>query len=1623
MKTNRNPSFWRRGLALLLAVCLAAGYVPVPGYAEGCTHEHGEECYEVTTECVHTHDESCWSDPALVEAGEEPDACGHECTEETGCVVRVLNCGHVHDEACGEGVEVQEEEPKEEPQEEPEPQPEEPEGEEEPKEEPKGEPQPKTVTAWTWVDEAEALDPETGKLCLVASEEAPVSFEQIVEVLPRMAEATVDGEGETLPLAAWTCAEYPEDGAYQGSFVFEAELPEGYALGDGVEALDVVVEFGGAVMLAENAVGVIVDGVEGKYATFDEALEKTIAATGESVTVKLYEDSERSEHHDITRDVTIDLNGNGLEEKYIHFLRVKNGATLTLEDSKSGGTSGICASVDSENTGNIVVKNGEWGSLFIAGGGLTVKNGRIEEIYLKRKSQILGGSVGVLRIYEANLLILSGGSFNMILSKANEIGKPSPSIPAADLLAPGYAFRQNEDQKLLRYKDLPTLDDYTVLQNVTAVKCQSHVFETGNPNCIYCNTLCTHPTVNQTTGACESCGAVLYDAAVVTNLGTEQEQVTLYEKVSDAFDAAAVGFSQKEIRLLRDAASDVASLRFPYKTDLNGNGFTLRGAVTVGEAFSSGSIENITLLPGDNQETSLQMESDDVKLGAQCTVHGLLLKYIKTYDVVKDGFALYTDAQHTKLADAATSLFTGTLYTGEHTHDYSEKGGSCDCGKTVEAKVTSGGKTTFYESVRDAISAANGSGGVVTVFQDLNFPQIGRLTGSMTVDLNGFAWYTRNSNSLFIVAGGDGTEVIIQNGRIESWNSANGAVYLQGGSLVIEGTAVLDGYTNPAITVTGGSLTLKEGAVLLQGLKAQSGHTIGEYLAPGTAYALYDIAAEAPAVPLMLVQGDVEETQENLVIVAHTHHFDANSKCQDCGYVCGHESKNMDTGKCNACSKQLYQAKIGTTGYATLDAALAEAQKTENCTVTILCDIALSRTAYFYLTRGTFTLNLNGHKLAQPSDISAEDDALFRIAGADITIEGTTAGSEISDRRLGTVMLMSGKLSIHGGKIRKVALIGGELTITDGEFGEVAAYPYDFTAAISGGTFERIVYGEDDGGWEGSLLTILKSGYAFFDVDSKEVVDASGMELKNVYVSTHTHTKRDGYKTCACGYTFPYAAVTQAPEPLTLTYSGQTQALATAGTAQSGTLVYSLTQDGAYTSVIPTGKNAGSYTVYYKVQGDDGHLDTAVQSLNVTIAKKDVTITGTTAEAAKTYDGTTTATITASGTIQGNLDGEDLTIIPGRADYPDKNVGTDKTVTFTGFALSGSAKDNYRLTAQPTPVTADITTREIVAKITPQDKDFDGGDSATADVQLQNVVTGDDLSLKTGTVRFGGRAAGEHKLVFTGYALEGRDKDNYILTLPETRAAIRPTDRYLDLTDLGLTDPITIDGKLYPIEEADGTRFVALPEEGDLFTTYTYGGSGHPYPTGMHVYTIERKATGSTATEIPDFRNLLTYAGCSIRISGKQGIRMITSLDEATKKALTGKGLNGYTLEEYGTVVSWTENLAGENFLRLGEVYARSNYAYLKGRADPVFARKNGVMQYTNVLLLGNLTEADYDKDLTLRAYITLRNSATGETVTLYGGTVTRSIYYVAKQNADTYKPGTTGYKFVHKIIDAVENP
>ena len=79
------------------------------------------------------------------------------------------------------------------------------------------------------------------------------------------------------------------------------------------------------------------------------------------------------------------------------------------------------------------------------------------------------------------------------------------------------------------------------------------------------------------------------------------------------------------------------------------------------------------------------------------------------------------------------------------------------------------------------------------------------------------------------------------------------------------------------------------------------------------------------------------------------------------------------------------------------------------------------------------------------------------------------------------------------------------------------------------------------------------------------------------------------------------SAVSVAPTANTLTYTGEAQALVTAGEAVGGTMVYRLGDEGEYSANIPQALDADTYTVWYMVQGDKNHNDTTPQSVEVTI--------------------------------------------------------------------------------------------------------------------------------------------------------------------------------------------------------------------------------------------------------------------------------------------------------------------------------------------------------------------------------------------------------------------------------------
>lgn len=188
------------------------------------------------------------------------------------------------------------------------------------------------------------------------------------------------------------------------------------------------------------------------------------------------------------------------------------------------------------------------------------------------------------------------------------------------------------------------------------------------------------------------------------------------------------------------------------------------------------------------------------------------------------------------------------------------------------------------------------------------------------------------------------------------------------------------------------------------------------------------------------------------------------------------------------------------------------------------------------------------------------------------------------------------------------------------------------------------------------------------------------------------------------------ASVTTAPAAKTdLKYNGNEQELVTEGTANGGTVKYSL--DGTtWSTAVPTGKNVGAYTVQYKVVGDATHTDTAPQTCQmVMISPKFLTMDNLTptGSTSKVYDGTTNSSITV-GVKAGVLFGSDTLTITGTAVYNSANVNEANTITFTPDAITG----NYELVPGVLTIPgASITPRDLT--VTPnggQSKKFGAAD-------------------------------------------------------------------------------------------------------------------------------------------------------------------------------------------------------------------------------------------------------------------------------------------------------------------------
>ena len=306
-------------------------------------------------------------------------------------------------------------------------------------------------------------------------------------------------------------------------------------------------------------------------------------------------------------------------------------------------------------------------------------------------------------------------------------------------------------------------------------------------------------------------------------------------------------------------------------------------------------------------------------------------------------------------------------------------------------------------------------------------------------------------------------------------------------------------------------------------------------------------------------------------------------------------------------------------------------------------------------------------------------------------------------------------------------------------------------------------------------------------------------------------------------------------------YDGKAIGMPTFDTDSDGarTFEYKRTDedDTAYTAEAP--KNVGKYTIRITTAETDT-FKAASSTMEFEIQPKEVTISDVKV-ADKTYDGTTNATITNAGTLSVNYDGDNLAIVIGKAAYDNKNVGTDKAVSFTGFELSGSAAGNYKLITQPADTTADITAKEITINgaTVEGSKVYDG----TIEAKITNAGTlsdnydGENLTIVTGSAAYDNKNVGTGKTVaFTGFALAGDAAGNYTL-------ASQPADTAADIT----VKEITINGAAVEASRIyDGTTDAKITNAGA--PSVNYDGENLKVAAGKAAYDNKNVGKGKAVT-------------------------------------------------------------------------------------------------------------------------------------------------------------------------------
>ena len=672
----------------------------------------------------------------------------------------------------------------------------------------------------------------------------------------------------------------------------------------------------------------------------------------------------------------------------------------------------------------------------------------------------------------------------------------------------------------------------------------------------------------------------------------------------------------------------------------------------------------------------------------------------RALDLLADGYA-FADADSGEILNASNVSIQGeNVKVVEHTCQY--QNGKCVCGRVCDhaGKVDSAGYCTFckalveafetggkrYTSLENALAAAQDRD-TITLRGPLEIENAEpiEISKNIVLNLNGHTLSKSAEKALLRILG---SNVAIINGKVLSTCTSKPAVAVEVGkfsptgakltldNVTLEGSVgggtgsggtglsictgneavVTSGtfpggiYTEGALTMSGGSADLLElGAlegipVTLSGgffgsIKIGNGADYQSLLAAGYAY-------QKQGGALLKLSEMKENTAVTVVKCSHPDDSSGGKVCPYCGYAAAVTKKDGSISY-----------------YLTADAAIAAAN---GGTVKLLAnagEITIS---------SPLKLNLNG-KTAAKLTVTGDVTLASLLPEGYAFKSGSTWISDLSGTELTNVSM-------------------AKITIKSMDYLTKMSMTYGGTGTL--------------------LVKVAKEpgtgvvNFQWYKVEDGKETAVGSATTKNQFnlaeqkLSAGNHTFRfsatcDGYKKMSQDIVVTVqkadirsSLITPPTAQENLTYTGQEQALITAGSVTSGgTMQYSLTENGTYSPVIPTGTDAGTYTVWYRVIGDANHNDTAPASVAVSIGKKPLTITKV-ACADKIYDGTTT--VEPTSVIFDNMTlnrGTDYTVT---ASFNDASVGNGKNITAT-VTLMGQTAKNYALEQSSFPTTGSIT--------------------------------------------------------------------------------------------------------------------------------------------------------------------------------------------------------------------------------------------------------------------------------------------------------------------------------------------